>query len=161
MARRMLLHECGLSQRKGERMFRVHKEKIGDVSVILCEGRMVGEDAAFKLRDEVKRQRDARIVLLDLSELNVLGARVMRMMMALRTWTRVLGIQFKLFGPSPVVRRNLQRLRSTDEFEIASVDDVLSLLHWEGAKSRITGSVSNVPGLCADLTHLLRQQIAA
>jgi anti-anti-sigma regulatory factor len=122
---------------------------------------MVDDDAAFKLRDEVKRQRDARIVLLDLSELNVLGAKVMRMIMAIRTWTRVLGIQFKLFDPSPVVRRNLQRLRSTDEFEIASVDDVLSLLHWEGARSRITGSVSNAPGFSGELTHLLCQQISA
>jgi anti-anti-sigma regulatory factor len=113
-------------------MFRVHKEKIGDVSVILCEGRMFGEDAAFKLRDEVKRQWDARIVLLDLSELSALGGKAMRMMTALRTWTRVLGIQFKLFGPSSVMRHNLQRLSPTDGFEIASVDDVLSLLHWEG-----------------------------
>jgi anti-anti-sigma regulatory factor len=93
---------------------------------------MFGEDAALKLRDEVKRQRDARIALLDLSELSALGGEAMRMMIALRTWTRVLGIQFKLFGPSPVVRHLLQRLRPADGFEIASVDDVLSLLHWEG-----------------------------
>jgi hypothetical protein len=33
------------------------RTKIGDVTVILCEGRMVGGDAAFKLRDEVKRQK--------------------------------------------------------------------------------------------------------
>jgi anti-anti-sigma regulatory factor len=125
-------------------MFRVHKEKIGDVSVILCEGRMFGEDAAFTLRDQVKRQRDARIVLLDLSELNALGGKAMRMIMALRTWTRIVGIQFKLFGPSPAVRHNLQRLSPTDGFEVASIDDVLSLLHWEGRLGIETNSCSEM-----------------
>ena len=59
-------------------MFGVQKEKIGDVSFILCKGRMVGGDAAFKLGDEVRRQGDARVVLLDLSELVSLGGDVMR-----------------------------------------------------------------------------------
>jgi hypothetical protein len=38
---------------------------------------MVGGDAAFKLGDEVRRQGDARVVLLDLSELVSLGGDVM------------------------------------------------------------------------------------
>ena len=58
-------------------MFGVHKEKIGDVSVISCKGRMVGGDAALELRDEVRRQEDASVVLLDLSELVSLGRDVM------------------------------------------------------------------------------------
>jgi anti-anti-sigma regulatory factor len=110
---------------------------------------MVGGDAAFKLRDEVKRQRDARVVLLDLSELGFLGGDVLRMLLCLQTWTRVAGIQFKLFDPSPVVRESLQRLRSTAEFEIASIDDVLSLLHWEGPRNGIIQSLSKAPGLNA------------
>jgi anti-anti-sigma regulatory factor len=130
-------------------MFCVHKEKIGDVTVILCEGRMVGGDAAFKLRDEVKRQRDARVVLLDLSELGFLGGDVLRMLVCLQAWTRVVGIQFKLFDPSPVVRQSLQRLGSTAEFEIASTDDVLSLLHWEGPRNGIIQSLSKAPKLNA------------
>ena len=125
------------------------RKRLGDVTVILCEGRMVGGDAAFKLRDEVKRQRDARVVLLDLSELGFLGGDVLRMLLCLQTWTRVAGIQFKLFDPSPVVRESLQRLRSTAEFEIASIDDVLSLLHWEGPRNGIIQSLSKAPGLNA------------
>ena len=53
-----------------EQMWDVHVEKIGDVAIIRCEGRMIGSDAAFKLRDEVRRQRNSNFVLLDLSELN-------------------------------------------------------------------------------------------
>jgi|HubBroStandDraft_6_1064221.scaffolds.fasta_scaffold145744_1 anti-anti-sigma regulatory factor len=127
-------------------MSSVHVEKIGDVAVILCEGRMVGSDAAFKLRDEVRRQRDCDVVLLDLSELDFMGGDVIGMLVFLQAWTRGLGIQFKLFDPSPEVRRSLQRLRSTAEFEIAKMDDVLSLLHWEGPRNRIIESSPKAPG---------------
>ena len=54
-------------------MFGVHQEKIGDVSVIICTGRMAGCDAALELGDEVRRHGDARVVLLDLSEVGVSG----------------------------------------------------------------------------------------
>jgi anti-anti-sigma regulatory factor len=132
-----------------ERMFGVHVEKIGDVAAILREGRMISSDAAFKLRDEVRRQRDAHIVLLDLSELGFLGGDVLGMLVILQAWTRDLGIQFKLFDPPPGVRRSLQRLHSTNELEIASMDDVLFMLHWEGPRKPIIESVSKAPGLKA------------
>src|SRR5271169_3336053 len=96
-------------------VFGVHVEKIGDVAVILCEGRMIGSDAAFRLRDEVRRQTDAHVVLLDLSELGCLGGEVLGMLVFLQAWTRDLGIQFKLFDPPPGVRRSRQRLPSTTE----------------------------------------------
>jgi anti-anti-sigma regulatory factor len=132
-----------------EPMFGVHVEKIGDVAVILCEGRMIGSDAAFRLRDEVRRQRDSNVVLLDLSELSFMGGDVLGMLVFLQTWTRDLGIQFKLFDPPPGVRLGLQRLRLTTELEIASMDDVLSMLHWERPRNRIVESASEAPGLRA------------
>jgi anti-anti-sigma regulatory factor len=132
-----------------ERMFGVHKEKMGDVSVILCKGRMVGAVAAFKLGEEVKRQGDARVVLLDLSELVSLGGEVMMMLVVLQMWTRGLGIQLKLFDPPPGVRQSLQQLPSTAEFEIASAEDVLSLLHWQDPKYEFIESGSKAPGLHA------------
>jgi hypothetical protein len=56
-------------------------------------------------------------------------------------WTRGLGIRFKLFDPPLGVLQNLQRLRSTAEFEIATIDEVLALLHWSGPKNDFIGSV--------------------
>jgi anti-anti-sigma regulatory factor len=132
-----------------ERMFGVHNEKIGDVAVILCEGRMVGSDAAFKLRDEVRRQRDVRIVILDLSELRYLGGDVLGMLVFLQAWTRGVGIQLKLFDPPPIVRQSLERLRSAAEFEIASVGDVLTLLHWEGPRNGTKETMCDASGLQA------------
>lgn len=130
-------------------MFGVHVEKMGDVAVILCEGRMIGSDAAFRLRDEVRRQRNSTVVLLDLSELSFMGGDGLGMLVFLQAWTRDLGIQFKLFDPPPQVRLSLQRLRLTTELEIASMDDVLSMLHWDGPRNRIAESASKAPGLTA------------
>jgi anti-anti-sigma regulatory factor len=131
-------------------MFAVHNEKIGDVAVILCEGRMVGSDAAFRLRDEVRRQREARVVLLDLSELQSLGGDALGMLVFLQAWARSVGIEFKLFDPPLEVRKSLQRLRSAAEFEMASIDDVLDLLHWDGPRTGATNSsMTPVPGLQA------------
>jgi len=130
-------------------MFGVHVEKIGDVSVIRCEGRMIGSDAAFKVRDEVRRQKDSKVVLLDLSELSFMGADALGMLAFLQAWTRSLGIQLKLYDPPPGVRQTLQRFHPTIEFEIASMDDVLSMLRWEGPGSRIAASESMAQGMKA------------
>jgi anti-anti-sigma regulatory factor len=128
-------------------MFGVHQEKIGDVSVIICKGTMAGCDASLELGDQVRRHGDARVVLLDLSELVSLGADVIGMLVVLQLWTRGLGIQFKLFDPPPGVLKNLQRLRSTAQFEIATIDDVLAMLHWSGPKNDFIESVLKNPGL--------------
>jgi anti-anti-sigma regulatory factor len=103
-------------------MWGVHVEKIGDVAIIRCEGRMIGSDAAFKLRDEVREQKDSNFVLLDLSELSLLGEDVLGMLVFLQAWTRGLGIQLKLFDPPADVRRRLQQLHSTIQLEIASIE---------------------------------------
>jgi len=116
-------------------MFAVSAEKIGEVTVILCEGRMVGSDAALRLRDEVTRQIGSKFVLLDLSELVFLGGEALGMLIFLQAWSENVGIEFKLFDPSPAVWRTLQTLRSTSDMGIASISEVLSTLQWEGPKS--------------------------
>ena len=56
----------------GEVMFNLSVKKIGSVAIVHCEGRIVRSDAAFRLRDAVTRQRDARVVVLDLSGVEAL-----------------------------------------------------------------------------------------
>jgi anti-anti-sigma regulatory factor len=144
--------ECFLywRERKEDHMFAVHSEKIGDVAVIVCTGRMVGSDAAFKLRDEVRRQRDALVVLLDLSELQFLGGDALGMLVFLQAWARSIGIEFKLFDPPPALRQSLRGLRSAAELEMASIDDVLTLLHRDGPRTgTVDSSMTRVPGLHA------------
>jgi hypothetical protein len=40
-------------------MLSVHIEKVGDMAVVECEGRIVGSEAAFILRNAVTSQTDA------------------------------------------------------------------------------------------------------
>jgi anti-anti-sigma regulatory factor len=115
-----------------EVMLNVHIEKIGDVAVVQCEGRVVRSDAVFRLRDCVTQQTDARVVLLDLSEVESLGGGGLGMLVFLQQWGRKHGIELKLFDPPDPVRRSLERVSSTTEFDIASTDEILSLLGWEG-----------------------------
>ena len=51
-----------------EVMLSVHIENIGDMAVVECEDRVVRSEAAFKLREAVTSQGNARIIVLDLSE---------------------------------------------------------------------------------------------
>jgi anti-anti-sigma factor len=109
-------------------MLKVDVEKIGDVAVVHCEGRIVRSDAAFRLRDAVTQQRDARVVLLDLSDVESLEGGGLGMLIFLQLWTRDHGIQFKVFDPPARVRQSLERARSAAEVEIAGMGEVLSLL---------------------------------
>jgi anti-anti-sigma regulatory factor len=54
-------------------MLKQNIDNIGEVAIVECEGRIVHSDAAFKLREAVTLQGDARTVVLDLSQVNALG----------------------------------------------------------------------------------------
>jgi hypothetical protein len=98
---------------------------------------VVQSAAAFKLRDAVARQGNARFVLLDLSDVQAVegGGRAMRIF--LRRWAGETGVQFKVFDPPAFVRQRLERIRWASELEIAGTSEVLDLLGWEPKESRI------------------------
>src|SRR5678816_3786657 len=104
--------------------------RIGRVAVIHCAGRIVRSDAAFRLRDAVARQREALVVLLDLSGVQALDGGGLGMLIFLQMWTHDRGIQLKVFDPVAAVRRSLERTRSAAAVEIAATGEVLSLLGW-------------------------------
>ena len=112
-------------------MFKVSIERIGDVAVIHCEGRVVHSEAAFRLRDAVTQQRDARVILLDLSDLQSVESGGLGMLVFLQRWTRDRGIQLKVFDPPDYLLQRLERVRFASELEIAGMREVLSLLGWE------------------------------
>lgn len=112
-------------------MFSLKVERISSLAVIHCRGRMVRSGAAFQLRDAVTRQRDARVVLLDLSEVAALEGGGLGMLLYLRIWAQDRGIQFKAMRPSHAVRQALESSRATAAIEIASTEALLSILGWE------------------------------
>jgi anti-anti-sigma factor len=114
------------------RMLTIQTEKIGDVAVVVCQGRIVQSDAAFKLRDEVIKQEAARAIVLDFSEVASLGGGGLGMIAFLQAWAHDHDIDFKLFEPSDSVKQLLQSSGSVVKPEIVGIGEVLSLLGWIG-----------------------------
>jgi anti-anti-sigma regulatory factor len=117
-----------------EVMLNVTVENIGELAVVECEGRIVQSEAAFKLRKAVTSQTDARIVVLELSEVNAIEAGGLGMLVFLRQWARDHNIRFLLFNPSKAVRNGLKRARSISEFYIPTMEEMMALLAY--ARSR-------------------------
>jgi len=109
-------------------MLNVNVDNIGDLAVVECEGRIVQSDAAFRLRDAVTLQGDARTVVLDLSEVNAIEGGGLGMLVFLQRWAQDRDIRFKLFNPSRSVRERLKKVSSMSEFDIPTLDEMMALL---------------------------------
>jgi len=111
-------------------MLNVTVASIGKLAVVGCEGRMVARESAYKLREAVISQTDARIVVLELSEVRALGGGGFGMLVFLQRWAREHNIRFLLFHPSKSVQNKLKRARSIAEFYITSLDEMRALLAY-------------------------------
>jgi len=115
-------------------MLNVIVENIGELAVVECEGRIVQSAAAFKLRAAVTSQTDARIVVLELSEVRALGGGGFGMLVFLQRWAREHNIRFLLFHPSKSVQSKLENARSIAEFYIASLGEMRALLAYANSR---------------------------
>ena len=106
----------------------LHIEKIGDLAVIKCEGRVVRSEAAFKLREAVTSLRNARIIVLDLSEVPAIEDAGLGMLLFLQGWGHRHNIQFKLFNPARSVRDRLELVYPIAPLDIATLHEMMELL---------------------------------
>jgi len=111
-----------------EVMLSVHIENIGDMAVVECEDRVVRSEAAFKLREAVTSQRNARIIVLDLSEVRAIESSALGMLGFLQRWAYDHDIRLKLFNPTKSVQDRLEHAGSVPEFDIATLDEMMALL---------------------------------
>jgi anti-anti-sigma factor len=109
-------------------MLAIRAENLGDMAVVECKGRIVHSDAVFKLRDVVQAQATARIIALDLSEVEVMGGGGLGMLAFLERWARRHDIRLKLYCPSPSVLEGLAQNRSILNFETASFPEMMDIL---------------------------------
>jgi anti-anti-sigma factor len=111
-----------------ELMLSIQIEQVGDMAVVECEGRIVRSEAVFELRDAVRSQTAARIVVLDLSEVDVIGGAGLGMLVFLQRWAYAHNIRLKLFNPRRSVQDRLEDAVTIPAFEIATLDEMISLL---------------------------------
>ncbi len=109
-------------------MLTIHTENIGDLAIVECEGRLVRSEAAFQLRDAVTLQTDARVIVLDLTEVHALEGGGLGMLIYLQRWAQDHDIRLKLFNPSLSTRHRLEQASTMQEFEIASLFEMSTLL---------------------------------
>ncbi len=109
-------------------MFTVNVDRSEDVVVLQCRGRMVRGDATYTLRDAVTSQRNARIIVLDLSDLHAVDGSGLGALVFLYGWTTDNGIQLKLVNPSHLVREMLERTKLAELFDLSTVDEALMIL---------------------------------
>ena len=108
-------------------MLSVKTERAGDVVVIKCAGRIVrGLESA--LRTAVMATSPARVVVLDLSEVEVLDAGGLNLLVSLHRWTEASRMHLKLVNPRPFVYEMLTRTHLDCVFKISSLDEALTVL---------------------------------
>jgi anti-anti-sigma regulatory factor len=117
-----------LAEKSEEIMLKVNIDNIGDLAIVECEGRIVQSEAAFKLRDAVTSQNQARTVVLELTEVRALEGGGLGMLIFLQRWACDHDIRLKLFNPSQSVRKRLARVSALSDFDIPSLDEMMALL---------------------------------
>ena len=103
-------------------------ERIGELGIVECIGRLVRSEAAFSLRRAVTSLEDARIIVLDLSAVTALEGGCLGILIFLERWAHDRQIQFKLFNPRKSVRDRLELVRSIRAFEIIPLQEMMALL---------------------------------
>ena len=102
-------------------------EQTSDVAVLQCFGRLVRGEALHLLKDAVTSLSRLRVVVLDLSEVEMLDGGGLGMLVFLHNWTRSSGIQLKLVNPSSLALEMLMRTRLTSVLHVSSIDDVVDI----------------------------------
>jgi anti-anti-sigma factor len=111
-------------------MLSIHSDRIGDIAVLQCEGQIEHSDAAFTLRNAVTAQPDARVIVLDLSEVRSIEVDGLGVLVFLERWALDHGIELKVFNPSSSVRHRIKDAQSVMDFEISTIYDVSTLVPY-------------------------------
>jgi anti-anti-sigma factor len=107
---------------------RYEVERIDDVAVVRCSGRMVRGAALDGFRREIETLDRLRVLVLDLSEIQQLDAGGLGTLLLVRRWTLQNFARLKLVNPPVFFRRMLEATCLSSVFEISSLKDALSIL---------------------------------
>jgi anti-anti-sigma factor len=117
-------------------MLTIDVERSGNVAVMRCAGRIVRGQEVHKLRSAVIAEKDSRIVVLDLSDVQSVDAGGLNSLVSLHAWTRGRGVQLKLVNPSHFVQEMLTRTKLDRVFDISTFRRALYVL--SGLECRAT-----------------------
>ena len=108
-------------------------QKLGDSTVLRCQGRIVFGAAYVILRNAVLGQTHTRTLILDLAQVDRIDAGGLGVLLGLREWACSHAIRFQLMNVSNQVERVLELTNLDRVLEFCSVEDMLQLLHFAAA----------------------------
>ena len=114
-------------------MLNATAEKLGDSTVLRCQGRIVIGDAYAILRNAVLRQTHTRTLILDLAQVDRIDAGGLGVLLGLREWACSHAIRFRLMNVTDQVEHVLELTKLDRVLEFCSVEDMLQLLHFPAA----------------------------
>ena len=117
-------------------MFTVQLDNSGEVAVLQCTGRFVRGNAIRDLRERVTSLKNARVIVLDLSDLETLDGGGLGALVFLHRWTNENGIQLKLMNPSSFVREVLEATHLIEVLNVSSMCDAVRILAYPDHASR-------------------------
>jgi len=109
-------------------MLTIKVEKTGDVAIVRCVGRIVRGAELRTLRDAVFAEQDIRIVVIDLSDVEMLDAGGLTALLSLLQWARNRNVQLKLVNASHFVNEVLTRTGLDHVFDISTFEHALFVL---------------------------------
>jgi anti-anti-sigma factor len=109
-------------------MLTIHVDRNGTLSVVRLKGRIVRGHEVQALRTAVTAEKQSRIIVLDLTEVQSLDAGGLNSLVSLYTWARGRGVQLKLANPSPFVDQVLKRTQLDRLFDISTFHRALFVL---------------------------------
>jgi len=116
---------------------RWHIEQLNDIAVVRCSGRMVRGTSLDDFKGRLERLDTARILVLDLCEVEQVDAGGIGVLLELRRWARQHSAQVKVVNPSPFVRRVLEATHLASIFEISSLEQALCILRAPSSDPRL------------------------
>ena len=109
-------------------MLTIDVEKTGDVAVVRCVGRIVRGAGLRTLKNAVLSEKNVRIVVIDLSDVETLDAGGLTALLSLQQWAWNCNVQLKLVNPSHFVNEVLTRTGLNRVFEISKFEHALFVL---------------------------------
>jgi anti-anti-sigma factor len=106
-------------------------ERLQDVAVVRCSGRMVRGAALDQFRRRIEQLERLRVLVLDLSEVQKLDAGGLGTLLLVRRWALQNSARLKLVNPPMFFRGMLEATHLNSIFEISSLKEALYILRPE------------------------------
>ena len=103
-------------------------ERLQDVAVVRCSGRMVRGAALDGFRRGIEELDRLRVLVLDLSDIQQIDAGGLGTLLLVRRWAVQNSARLKLVNPPMFFRRVLEATKLNSVFEISSLKDALYIL---------------------------------